>query len=121
VGSTCMGHDLLEFLLVVVPKAVLLLVIALVVVIPLGVVELLGEGVELLPLGAVGDEVCGVATLEAAPKRSPPLLVELVQGVELSPAGRSRGMGHSHTTHQKLQTKRTKQTPNQMRLWCWWG
>jgi hypothetical protein len=63
---------------------VLLLIIALVVVIPLGVVVLVGGGVELLPLGAVGDEVDGVATLEAAPRRSPPLLVEHVQSVELS-------------------------------------
>jgi hypothetical protein len=46
---------------------VLLLVIALVVVIPLDIVVLDG-GVELLPLGAVGDEVDGVAALEAAPR-----------------------------------------------------
>jgi hypothetical protein len=47
---------------------VLLLVIILAAgVIPIGVVVLVGEGVKLLPLGAVGDEVCGVATLKAAP------------------------------------------------------
>jgi hypothetical protein len=47
---------------------VLLLVVALVArVVPVGVVILVG-GVELLPLGAVGDKVGGVATLEAAPK-----------------------------------------------------
>jgi hypothetical protein len=46
----------------------LLLVIALVVgVIPVGVVVLVG-GVELLSLGAVSDEVGGVAALEAAPR-----------------------------------------------------
>jgi hypothetical protein len=62
-----LGHHLLElFLLGVVPEVVLLLVIALAVVVPLGVVVLVGEGVELLPLGAVGDEVGGVTTLEAA-------------------------------------------------------
>jgi hypothetical protein len=44
---------------------VLLLIIALAIVIPVGVVVLVG-GVELLPLGAVGDEVGGVAALEAA-------------------------------------------------------
>jgi hypothetical protein len=47
---------------------ILLLVIALTVVIPFGVVVLVGGGVELLPLGAVGDEVGGVATLKAAPR-----------------------------------------------------
>jgi hypothetical protein len=46
---------------------VLLLIIALAIVVPLGVVILVG-GVELLPLGGVGDEVGGVATLEAAPR-----------------------------------------------------
>jgi hypothetical protein len=63
---------------------VLLLVIALSVVIPLGVVVLVGGGVELLSLGAVGDEVGGVTALEAAPRRSPPLLVEHVQSSKLS-------------------------------------
>jgi hypothetical protein len=45
----------LELLLLVVPEVVLLLVIALAVVIPLGIVILVGGGVELLDLGAVGD------------------------------------------------------------------
>jgi hypothetical protein len=76
-GSTCSRHHLLELLLLLVPEAVLL-VIALVVVILLGVVVLVGGGVELLPLGAVGDEVSGVAALEATPRWSPPLLAELV-------------------------------------------
>jgi hypothetical protein len=62
----------------------LFLVVTLVVVVPLSVVILVGGGVELLPLGAVGDEVGGVVTLEAAPRRSPPLLPELVQNAELS-------------------------------------
>jgi hypothetical protein len=62
---------------------VLLLVVALVVVVPLGVVVLIGGGVELLPLGAVGDEVGGVTAVEAAPRRSPPLIVEHVQSAEL--------------------------------------
>jgi hypothetical protein len=62
---------------------VLLLVVAPAVVIPLGVVILVGGGVELLPLGEVGDEVGGVAALEAAPRRSP-LLAEPVQSSELS-------------------------------------
>jgi hypothetical protein len=53
-----------------------LLVIVVGVVILFGV--LVGVGVELLSLGAVRDEVSGVAALEASPKRSPPLLAELV-------------------------------------------
>jgi hypothetical protein len=80
-GSTCSGHYLLEVLLV--PEAVLLLVVALTVVIPFGVVVHVGGGVELLPLGAFGDEVGGVAALEAAPRWSP-LLVEPMQGAKLS-------------------------------------
>jgi hypothetical protein len=52
----------LELLLLLVPEAVLLLVIALAVVIPLGVVILVG-GVKIIPLGAVGDEVGGVTAL----------------------------------------------------------
>jgi hypothetical protein len=63
---------------------VLLLVVALTVVVSLGVVILVRGGVKLLPLGAVGDEVSGVATLEVAPRRSPPLLAEPVQSSELS-------------------------------------
>jgi hypothetical protein len=62
---------------------VLPLVVALAVVIPHGVVVLVGGVVELLPLGSVGDEVGSVATLEAAPRRSPPPLVEPVQSTEL--------------------------------------
>jgi hypothetical protein len=75
-GSTCSGHHLLELLLI--PEAVLFIVVTLVVVVPLGVVLLVKGRVRLLPLGAVSDEVGGVAALEAAPRRSPPLLVELV-------------------------------------------
>jgi hypothetical protein len=84
-GCTRSGHHLLELLLLLllVPEVVLL-VIALAVVVPLGVVVLVGGGVELLPLGAVGDEVGGVAALEAAPRRSPPLLVKSMQSSELS-------------------------------------
>jgi hypothetical protein len=63
---------------------VLLLALALVAgVIPVVVVVLVG-GVDLLPLGAVGDVVGGVTALEAAPRRSPPLLAEPVQSSELS-------------------------------------
>jgi hypothetical protein len=76
-----LGHHLLELLLLV-PEAVLL-IIALAVVVPLGVVVLVRGGVEFLPLGAVSDEVGGVTTLEAAPRRSPPLLMEHVQRLEL--------------------------------------
>jgi hypothetical protein len=51
-----------------VPEAVLLLALALVTgVVPVVVVVLIG-GVELLSLGAVGDEVDGVATLKATPR-----------------------------------------------------
>jgi hypothetical protein len=84
-GGTRSGHHLLELLLfLLVPEAVLLLALALVAgVVPVVVVVLVG-GVELLPLGAVDDEVGGVAALEAAPRRPPPLLAEPVQRVELS-------------------------------------
>jgi hypothetical protein len=81
-GCTHSGHHLLKLLLI--PEVVLLLIVSLVVVVPLGVVVLVGGGVELLPLGAVSDEVDGVTALEAAPRRSPPLLAELVQSSELS-------------------------------------
>jgi hypothetical protein len=46
---------------------VLLIVVTLAVVISFGLVVLVG-GVELLSLGAVGDEVSGVAALEADPR-----------------------------------------------------
>jgi hypothetical protein len=82
-GSTRLGHHLLELLLLVF-EAVLILVVALVTGLILDVVVVLVGGVELLPLGAVGDEVGGVTALKAAPRRPPPLLVELVQGSELS-------------------------------------
>jgi hypothetical protein len=65
-SSTSSGHDLLELLLLV-PEAVLLLVVAHAIVVPLGVVILVG-GVELLPLGAIDDEVGGVTALEANPR-----------------------------------------------------
>jgi hypothetical protein len=51
-------------------------------VVPVVVVVLVG-GVGLLPLGAVGDEVSGVTSLEAAPRRPPPLLAGPVQHTEL--------------------------------------
>jgi hypothetical protein len=84
-GCTHLGCHLLELLLLLllVPEVVLLLAIALVAgVVPVVVVVLVG-GVELLPPGAVGDEVDGVAALEAAPRRPPPLLAEPVQHAEL--------------------------------------
>jgi hypothetical protein len=82
-GCTRSGHHLLELLLLLVPEAVLVLALALVTrVVPVVVVVLVG-GVELLPLGAVSDEVGGVATLEAARGRHPPLLAESVQCAEL--------------------------------------
>jgi hypothetical protein len=55
----------LELLLLLIPEAVLL-VIALVAGVISIVVVVLVRGVELLPFGAVGDEVGGVATLKAA-------------------------------------------------------
>jgi hypothetical protein len=60
-------------LLIIVPKAIPFLIIALVarvipVVIAVVVVVVLVGGVELLPLATVGDEVGGVATLEAIPR-----------------------------------------------------
>jgi hypothetical protein len=83
-GCTRSGHHLLELLLLLIPEAVLLLIIALAAeVIPVVVVVFVG-GVDLLPLRAVGDEVGGVAALEAAPRRPPLLLAEPVQSSELS-------------------------------------
>jgi hypothetical protein len=82
-GCTRSGHHLLELLLLLVPEAVLLLALTFVAgVVPVVAVLFVG-GVELLPLGAVSDEVGGVAALKAAPRRSPPLLAESVQRTEL--------------------------------------
>jgi hypothetical protein len=80
-GSTCLGHHLLKLLLLV--REAVLLVVTLPVVVPLGVVVLVG-GVKLFTLGAVSDKVGGVAALEAALRRSPPLLAKLVQVMKLS-------------------------------------
>jgi hypothetical protein len=64
-------------LLLLIPEAVLLLVIALIAgVVPVGLLVLV-RGVELLPLEAISDEVGGVAALEAAPRWCSPLLAEL--------------------------------------------
>jgi hypothetical protein len=83
-GGTRSRHHLLELLFLLVPEAVLLLVVALVAgVVPIIIVVLIG-GVELLPLGAVGDKVGGVTALEAAPRRPPPVHTESVQCVKLS-------------------------------------
>jgi hypothetical protein len=60
------AHDLLELLLLPIFEAFVLLVVTLVAgVILVGVVVLIG-GVKLLPLGAVGDKVGGVAALKVA-------------------------------------------------------
>jgi hypothetical protein len=81
-GCTHLGHHFLELLLLV-PEAVLLLALAFVTGVVSVVVVVLVGGVELLPLRVVGDEVGGVAALEAAPRRPPHLLVEYVQRAEL--------------------------------------
>jgi hypothetical protein len=83
-GCTRSGHHLLKLLLLLVPEAVLLLALTLVTGVISVVIVVLVGGVELLPLGAVGDEVGGVAALEAAPRRPHPLLVEPMQSSELS-------------------------------------
>jgi hypothetical protein len=67
-GSTRSGHHLLELLLLLVPEAVLLLALTLVIGVVLVVVVLLVGGVELLPLGAVNNEVGGVIALKEAPR-----------------------------------------------------
>jgi hypothetical protein len=84
-GSTRLRYHLLELLIIIIVlEAVLLLALSLVAgVIPIVVVVLVGGWVELLPLGAVDDEVSGVAALEAATRWSPSLLAESVQSVEL--------------------------------------
>jgi hypothetical protein len=80
-----LGHHLLKFLLLLlIPEAVLLLALTLVTGVVLVVVVVLIGGVKLLPFGAVSDEVGGVATLESASRRPPPLLAKHVQHVELS-------------------------------------
>jgi hypothetical protein len=83
-GCTHSGHHLLKLLLLLVPEAVLLLALTLITRVVPVVIVLLFEGVKLLPLGAVGDEVGGVTALEAAPRSPPPLLAEPVQSSELS-------------------------------------
>jgi hypothetical protein len=83
-GSTRSRHHLLKLLLLLVSEAVLLLALTLVIGIVTVVVVVLTRGVKLLSLGAVGDEVSGVAALKSAPRWSPPLLVKLVQCTELS-------------------------------------
>jgi hypothetical protein len=57
--------ELLPLLLV--PESVLLVVALVAGVIAVGIVILVG-GVDLLPLGVVGDEVGGVVALEIAPR-----------------------------------------------------
>jgi hypothetical protein len=110
-GCTCSGHYLLKLLLLLVPKAVLLLILTLVAgVVPVVVVVLVG-GVKLLPLGAVGDEVGGVTTLEAAPRRPPPMLAESVQCADLPRQQGDLVVWDARTGHQKLHTRKTKQTP----------
>jgi hypothetical protein len=75
-GNTRLGQHLLKLLLLI-PEAVLLVIALVAGVIPIVVVVLVG-GVDLLPLGALSDEVGGVTALEAAPRWSPPLLAEPV-------------------------------------------
>jgi hypothetical protein len=82
-GGTRSGHHFLELLLLLIPEAVLLALALVAGVVPV-VIVILVEGVELLPLGAVSDEVGGVTALEADPRRPPPLLTEHVQSSELS-------------------------------------
>jgi hypothetical protein len=81
IDSSYNKYDLLELLLLV-SEAVILLV-ALSIVVLIGVVILV-RGVKPFSLGAVSDEVGYVASLEAAPIGSPPLLAELVQDTKLS-------------------------------------
>jgi hypothetical protein len=50
-----------------IPKAVLLLIVALAIVVSLDIVILVGGGVNILPLGAVGDKVSGVVALKKNP------------------------------------------------------
>jgi hypothetical protein len=83
-GGTRSGHHLLELLLLLIPEAVLLLALTLVVGVVLVVVVVLVGGVKHLPLGAISNEVGGVAALKAAPRRPPPLLTEPVQSLKLS-------------------------------------
>jgi hypothetical protein len=69
---TCSGHDLLDVLLLVVPKAIILLIVRVVI---------------LLTLGAVDDDVVGVVGLEAALRVlgvSSPLLPKLVHRPKFS-------------------------------------
>jgi hypothetical protein len=84
-GGTLSGHHLLElFLLLLVPKVVLPLTLALVAGVISVVIVVFVRGVKLLPLGEVGDEVGGVTALEAATKRPPLLFAKHVQSSKLS-------------------------------------
>jgi hypothetical protein len=74
---------------------VLLLIVTLVAGVILVVVVVIVGGVELLPLGTVGNEVGGVTALEAAPRWPPLLLMELVQGSELSRQQGDLVIGHA--------------------------
>jgi hypothetical protein len=65
-AAHALGQHLLELLLLI-PEAVLLVIALVAGVIPIVVVVLVG-GVDLLPLGALSDEVGGVTALEAAPR-----------------------------------------------------
>jgi hypothetical protein len=111
----------LELFILLIPEAVLLLVITLAVVILLGVVVLIGRGVELLPLGTVSDEVGGVFTLEAVPRRSPPLLAELCKAWNFIASKTISSYRMLLCCSSEAADKTDKQTPKQMRQWCWWG
>jgi hypothetical protein len=82
-----LGHDHPELLIILllIPGAVLIPVITLRagVILVVVVVAVLVGAVEFLSLGAVDDEVGGVAALKAATRWSPPLFVKLVQCMKL--------------------------------------
>jgi hypothetical protein len=108
-GNTRSRHHLLKLLLLLIPEVVLFLALALVAGVVSIIVVVLGGGIELLPLGAVDNEVGGVAALEAAPSVIPssPWGTCARHGT-FSPTGWSHHRGCSRTVHQKLRPKRTR-------------
>jgi hypothetical protein len=72
------------------------------------VVVILVGGVEILSLGAVGDEVGGVAALEAALGDLLLSLWNLCKARNFLTSRVISSLGCSHTAHQMLQPKKTR-------------
>jgi hypothetical protein len=105
-------------LLLLVSEAILLLLVTLVArVISIGIVVLVG-GVELLPLGAVGNEVGAVTALEATPGCYTPLLVDLykARNFPASKAISSSGMLSYYSSEAAAKEDRANSKANETAL-----